>query len=133
MKKSFFLPAAFVLALISGSCSGNGCDRQQTCDNSCGAQGEIIRLNVFYTLADTADAQKAKEIARKLVAASRNDEGCISYDFLESTTTPGEYMVLETWKNDSLLTLHSQAPHFLEYVPQLKSIGEMNTQLFIIK
>lgn len=130
MKKSFVIAAALCAAACFTACD---CGKKCSCaSNEDPSASQILRLNVFYTLNDTADAQRAKEIARKLVEASRQDAGCLSYDFLESTTVPGEFMVIETWENDSMLNIHSQAPHFLEYVPQLKSIGEMRTQRFAI-
>lgn len=131
MNRSFIIAAAVSLAACFTGCN---CNQKGTCATAQdgNADAQILRLNVFYTLNDTADAPRAKEIARKLVEASRNDAGCLSYDFLESTTVPGEYMVIETWENDSMLNIHSNAPHFLEYVPQLKSMGEMRTQRFLI-
>ncbi|MBD5225947.1 MAG: antibiotic biosynthesis monooxygenase [Bacteroidales bacterium] len=130
MNKSFIIAAVLTLSACLAACH---CDKKSKCETAEDpAASQIIRLNVFYTLKDTADATKAKEIARKLVKASRTDAGCLSYDFLESTTVPGEYMVIETWENDSLLNIHSQAPHFIEYVPQLRSLGEMHTQRFMI-
>lgn len=90
----------------------------------------MIRLNVFYTPNEGADINEIKNIADSLVAASRNDAGCISYDFFESTTTPGSYIIIETWENDSLLDIHSHAPHFEKYVPQLNALGKMRAERF---
>lgn len=83
----------------------------------------VIRLNVFYTMNDSADIEKINEIGSKLVEASRNDAGCISYDLYKSVTKPNEYIIVETWENDSLLNIHGNAPHFTEYVPQLRSMS----------
>ena len=91
-----------------------------------------IRLNVFYTVKDEASRAEAVATARKLVEASRQDAGCISYDFLESATQPGEYMIIETWENDSVLDIHSNAPHFTEYVPVLRQLGEMRAERFLL-
>lgn len=123
--------ASFVAALtiILCSCCNNNCDTTTTTpDPADGQKSEVVRLNVFYTLNDIANADAAKAIADSLVAASRNDDGCISYDMFESTTTPGEYIIIETWQNDSLLAFHSHAPHFEKYVPQLRALGSMTAQ-----
>lgn len=127
IRKSLIIATAVGLAASFSSCC-----HTKTVDKPEAPTSQIIRLNVFYTINDTATAAEVTDIARKLVEASRTDPGCLSYDFLESATLPGEYMIIETWENDSLLTLHSQAPHFVEYVPQLKSLGEMHTQRFMI-
>lgn len=91
-----------------------------------------IRINVFYSVPDDSICSIVEDIAGKLVESSRNDNGCISYDFLKSTTSPREYMIVETWENDSLLTLHSNTSHFKEYVPQLRSLGKMKSERFYI-
>lgn len=116
-----------VLAIILCSCCSKNCDTVTTTPDV-DQKSEVVRLNVFYTLNDIANADAAKSIADSLVAASRNDAGCISYDMFESTTTPGEYIILETWQNDSLLDIHSRAPHFEKYVPQLRALGTMTAQ-----
>ena len=111
------------------------CRNNSSCDTVEAAEPEVIsaiRLNVSYTLKDGVNVDEVKAIADSLVAASREDAGCISYDFLESTTTPGEYMIVETWDNDSLLDIHSNAPHFVKYVPQLQELGTMTLQRFAV-
>lgn len=131
MKKLASFVAA--LAIILCSCCNNNCDTATpNPDATAGQKSEIVRLNVFYTLNDITNADAAKAIADSLVAASRNDAGCISYDMFESTTTPGEYIIIETWQNDSLLDIHSHAPHFEKYVPLLRDLGTMATQRCMI-
>lgn len=115
------------LAIILCSCCSKNCDTVTTTPDI-DQKSEVVRLNVFYTLNDIANADTAKSIADSLVVASRNDAGCISYDMFESITTPGEYIILETWQNDSLLDIHSHAPHFEKYVPQLRTLGTMTAQ-----
>ncbi|MDE6367935.1 MAG: antibiotic biosynthesis monooxygenase [Muribaculaceae bacterium] len=128
MKKLASFVAA--LAIILCSCCNKNCDNAATTPDAVASdqKSEIVRLNVFYTLNDLANADAAKTIADSLVAASRNDAGCISYDMFESTTTPGSFIIIETWQNDSLLDIHSHAPHFEKYVPQLRALGTMTAQ-----
>ncbi len=78
----------------------------------------MLRLNVFYSLTDTAHKEAAEKAGKELVAASLNDKGCISYDMLASTTRPGEYMIIETWQD---------APSL---VPELQLYGEMRIEQF---
>lgn len=123
---------------IAGMAAMGACSTDKKCDeNKCEATRAeapaAIRLNVFYTVSDEANRAKAVEIAKELVEASRHDAGCISYDFLESATMPGEYMIIETWENDSVLDIHSNAPHFTTYVPQLRELGDMRMQRFELK
>lgn len=128
---SSIILAAAVAASASSCCNNSTCETVPAAEPD--AVVSAIRLNVFYTLKDGVNTDSVKAIADSLVAASRQDAGCISYDFLESTTTPGEYMIIETWENDSLLDIHSKAPHFTKYVPQLQELGTMTMQRFEVE
>ena len=133
MKKLIIAAMAIVgMAAMESCCNDKNCGENK-CMNAQAEEVSAIRLNVFYTVSDEANRAKAIEIAKELVAASRLDAGCISYDFLESATQPGEYMIIETWENDSVLDLHSNATHFATYVPQLHELGEMRLERFEIK
>lgn len=121
----------FVLALFMGSCCHKTCEEPVA--EEIAETSKIVRLNVFYTLNEDADPAAAKAAGDSLVAASRNDDGCISYDMYESVTTPRQFIIVETWENDSLLGIHSRAPHFEKYVPQLQALGKMSTQRFLIE
>lgn len=129
--KKLILMLAISAALFACSDSNKSCEKE-CAKAECDTEKSVIRLNVFYTPNDSADINTIKELADSLVAASRTDVGCISYDFFESTTTPGSYIIVETWENDSLLNIHSNAPHFVKYVPQLNALGTMDTQRFAI-
>ena len=129
MKYLFLL----ALALFMGSCCNKNCETPVAADAEIAKVSKAIRLNVFYTLNEDADPATAKAVADSLVAASRNDAGCISYDMYESVTTPRQFIIVETWENDSLLGIHSVAPHFEKYVPQLQALGTMSTQRFLIE
>ncbi len=50
--------------------------------------------------------------ARVAIAATRQENGCISYDLHESLTTPGTYVFVERWENRDCLTAHMNAEHF---------------------
>ena len=129
MKKIF---AGFLVALAVTACTGNKQPYAPEIIEEENAPEQVIRLNVFYTANNPEDEAKITEIANKLVEASRNDAGCISYDFFKSSTVPGEYFIMETWENDSVLDIHSNAPHFTEYVPQLRELGNMRAQRFML-
>lgn len=132
MNKLLSIIVAVGMVAVSTSCCNQKCETP-VADNDQAVANQKIRLNVFATVEDSTLRANFVEIAKKLVEASRNDAGCISYDFLESATVPGEYMIVETWENDSLLEVHSEASHFKEYVPQLNSLGTMRTDKFIIE
>lgn len=89
----------------------------------------MIRLNVFIEVAAEHRATLV-EVARKLVAASQKDAGCVSYDLYESATRPGILMICETWQDAASLAAHEHAPHFTTLVPRIESLGRMTAERF---
>ena len=89
----------------------------------------MIRLNVFI---ETDGERRAAlvEVARKLVAASLKDAGCVAYDLFESATRPEVLMICETWRDDASLAAHQHAPHFTTLVPRIESLGRMTAERF---
>jgi quinol monooxygenase YgiN len=55
-------------------------------------------------------------IARDLVAASRRDEGCISYRFYEDTENANHFVFIEEWENDDALQQHFATSHIAEFM-----------------
>ena len=48
--------------------------------------------------------------AHRMVAATRQEDGCLSYELLESTESPDSYVMLETWRDRAALDQHMAAP-----------------------
>lgn len=89
----------------------------------------MIRLNCFFQ-ASEGKYQEALDAALPLVAASRKDEGCISYDCFESATRPDVFLICETWASQAQLDAHKQAPHFKEYVGIMEACGTLKLESF---
>lgn len=89
----------------------------------------MIRLNCFIQV-DAAHREAVLEAAKKLVAASLKDAGCIAYDIFESATRNDVMMICETWKDESSLDAHSNSSHFTTLVPQIESMAKMKIEKF---
>ncbi|MGD2134331.1 MAG: putative quinol monooxygenase [Maricaulaceae bacterium] len=50
--------------------------------------------------------------AEPLVAGSRAEAGCISYDLYENPYNPGEFRMLERWADGEAIAAHREEPHF---------------------
>lgn len=57
------------------------------------------------------DADSVRRTLADLVTATREEEGCLSYDLYESTATPGVFVTVERWKDQTALDAHMGAPH----------------------
>ena len=46
-----------------------------------------------------------------LVAATRTEEGCVSYELFESAASAGTFITVETWRSAADLAEHMTTPH----------------------
>ena len=46
-----------------------------------------------------------------LVAATKQEEGCLAYSLGESAATPGTFVTIEKWRGQADLDAHMQTPH----------------------
>ena len=62
---------------------------------------------MIYVIAElrirTEMADKAFAAARKMVAATLKEDGCISYDMHQSVTDPSRLIVVERWSSREAL------------------------------
>lgn len=84
----------------------------------------MIRLNCFFEVADPEQTDAAIALGNELVAHSQKDHGCISYGLFRDTRRQNVLMFCETWQDETSLTAHSQAPHFVELVPKIEALAK---------
>jgi quinol monooxygenase YgiN len=56
-------------------------------------------------------AEKALAEARKAVAATIKEDGCLSYDMHQSVNDPSRLVVVERWASRDALSRHLETPH----------------------
>lgn len=89
----------------------------------------MIRLNVFIKV-DESRREAVIETAKKLVASSLEDKGCIAYDIFASQTRPDVLMICETWSDAAALDVHQKSAHFTTLVPEIESMAQMKIESF---
>ncbi len=52
--------------------------------------------------------ETVRSVLTKLAAATRDHEGCVSYDLFESAGAPGTFVFIETWASQEALDAHMQ-------------------------
>jgi quinol monooxygenase YgiN len=52
---------------------------------------------------------------RALIAPTRREEGCITYDLHRTLDTPGAFFLHEVWATRDHHRLHTKTPHFLRW------------------
>lgn len=57
--------------------------------------------------------EELKELLMSLVAPSRDEAGCVTYDLYE--TEDGDFLIVETWQNADYLEGHKTTDHFINF------------------
>ena len=75
-------------------------------------------------------AEKAAAEARKVVAGTIKEDGCLQYDFHLSVTDPTRLVAVERWSSREALDAHNRTPHLLAWREALKEfVVERNIQI----
>jgi quinol monooxygenase YgiN len=72
----------------------------------------MSELRVVATIpTDPAAGAAVRAGLAELVAATREEEGCLAYDAFESATSPGVFVTIESWRGQDDLDAHMTTPH----------------------
>lgn len=80
-------------------------------------------IYVIATIA--AQPGKATELiarARHCIDATRLEDGCISYDYVQDTEKPDIVLVVERWTTREALAAHMLAPHLKDWREARKTL-----------
>jgi quinol monooxygenase YgiN len=55
--------------------------------------------------------EETKNVLRGLIEPTRAEEGCITYELLQSTEDPTRFTFVEEWTGDEALDAHFSTPH----------------------
>jgi quinol monooxygenase YgiN len=75
---------------------------------------------------------QARPAMAKMVQSSRQEQGCLVYDYAEDILEPGLIHVRELWTGQAALDRHFASEHILEWRSAWPSlgIGERSLQVF---
>lgn len=76
---------------------------------------KVIAKGVFQEDA----LQKVIALYQELIAESRKEQGCLSYELYQDIENPCIMTMLETWENKAALDAHSASAHFQRLVPAI--------------
>jgi quinol monooxygenase YgiN len=70
---------------------------------------------MIYVIAElrfrTEMTEKVFAAARKIIADTVKEDGCISYDMHQSMSDPSRLVVVERWSSRDALSRHLETPH----------------------
>lgn len=72
----------------------------------------MTELNVVAMIPAKPEAvDQVREALQTLAAATRAEDGCLSYDLYESAAAPGTFVTLERWTDSAALDAHMGTDH----------------------
>ncbi len=79
--------------------------------------------------------EQALNLARRMADATREELGCISYDFYIGLSDPNTLMLFQEWENMESLMGHFQTEHMDEFLKQLPDLvsGEITTKRYAVQ
>lgn len=81
----------------------------------------ILIQGYLKTSPDKAAGVKAA--ATPLIAATRQEAGCIAYAFAEDIGEPGLIHIIERWADEDALAAHNATPHLAAFMAALPGLG----------
>lgn len=72
----------------------------------------------------------AIELFKKLVNATRKEEGCLQYDLVEDIENKGVFFIVEIWETQEYHFKHSGTEHLMEFRIQSAPMLEESTQVY---
>jgi quinol monooxygenase YgiN len=77
----------------------------------------MSNLNVVAVITAKSGSEAVVEGAlRELAGASKNDQGCVSYDLFASESAPGAFVTIEVWESQADLDAHMASPHIAQMI-----------------
>ncbi len=71
----------------------------------------------------------ARDAMTTMVAASNDEEGCVSYAYAIDVLNPAKLHIIEKWVDEAALAFHFQTPHMAAFQKALGSLDVQITEL----
>lgn len=81
----------------------------------------VIVIGQFRLPAERMD--EARPLMRKVMEATRAEQGCIEYNFAEDVLDPGLIRISEVWESREHLNDHAKAPHMAVWAEERAGLG----------
>lgn len=76
---------------------------------------KVVSKGVFREKA----LQEVIALYQELIAETKKEQGCLSYELYQDIDNPCIMTMLETWENKACLDAHSVSDHFQRIVPEI--------------
>ena len=82
-----------------------------------------------------AQRDRALDLAREMSAATRTEDGCISYEFYVGLRDPNTLILLQEWENMDALAGHLRTEHMKVFLDELPNVlaGQVMTRRYAVQ
>jgi quinol monooxygenase YgiN len=85
------------------------------------SSGTSLRV-IAHVRAKTEHVAQVREILSLLVDPTRRESGCVSYELLQNSSDPGDFVFVEKWATPAAEQAHFETPHVLTALQQLSGL-----------
>lgn len=78
------------------------------------APEQVSVIATFVAKPGKEAALRAKLL--KMIAPTRAEGGCLSYDLHVNPASPAQFVFIENWRNEEVLAAHMKTPHFVRLI-----------------
>lgn len=77
---------------------------------------------IAHVVAKPDKIAETRAMMTSLVAPTRLEDGCLSYDLLLNDVDPCDFTMIEKWRDDAALDVHFQTPHMVAAFAQIPDL-----------
>ncbi len=90
----------------------------------------VRTIRVVAHLVARADKVEAmKEILLGLIAPTRRETGCVTYELLQNRSESTDFTFVEEWTSDAALDTHLQSPHVQSALARFANVVAMSPDI----
>ncbi len=92
----------------------------------------MIIVNAKFFIKDDKREEFLKE-AEELIAASKQEEGCLGYNLYEAVLSTNEFVMIENWASVEAIEKHNTNPLLLAFAQNISNYSVKKPELQIVE
>ena len=90
----------------------------------------MIVINAEFNIMPEQKQQFLNEIS-ELIQASKQEEGCLSYQLYQAITDENNFVMVEKWENPQAIELHNTMSHLQEFAKKVPNYSRKAPQITV--
>ena len=90
----------------------------------------MIVINAEFYIVPEQKKQFLNEIS-ELIQASKQEEGCLSYQLYQAITDENNFVMVEKWENPQAIELHNTMSHLQEFAKKVPNYSRKAPQITV--